>query len=255
MEIIPAIDLLKGNCVRLFQGNYEKVTEFNTNPVQQALLWQGMGAKLLHVVDLDGAKEGIGQNDEELFKIKNALSIPLQIGGGIRDLKRAEFLLKKNIDRIILGTAALEDPVLISTLSMKYPGQIIVGIDAKDGYVATRGWLEKSKVKAQDLVQDLAEVNIAGIIYTDIAKDGTLAGPNLNQLRNVASVSKVPVIASGGIGSIEDIISLKSLEELGVSAVIVGRAIYEKNIDLAEAIKVAQNLDLDDGLQKEILHA
>ncbi len=251
MEIIPAIDLLEGTCVRLFQGDYDQVTQFNPDPVRQALNWQDDGAKLIHIVDLDGAKQGVGKNDEVLLKIIEKISIPLQLGGGIRNIERAEYLLNKGVDRIILGTLALEQPNLVIKLAGKYPNQIIVGIDAKEGYVATRGWINKSDTKATDLVSSLNGVDLAAIIYTDISKDGTLSGPNINQLREVAEVSTVSVIASGGIGTYEDIISLQCLEKYGVDSVIVGRALYENNIDLSEAIKVANNLNLIDVINNE----
>ncbi len=246
IEIIPAIDLLGGKCVRLLQGDYNAVTEFNSNPIEQALLWQSMGATRLHLVDLDGARTGKPTNNETLKSIRDKLKIPIQIGGGIRTIKRAEELIEIGVERVILGTIAIEEPRLIQQLSKKYPGKIVVGIDAKDGKVATRGWTKKSEVDASELVKRFSETDLAAIICTDISTDGTLKGPNLDFLHRIASVSSIPVIASGGIGSIADIISLLPLNEFGVTAVIIGRALYDKKINLAEAIKVTNNQDLND---------
>ena len=194
MQIIPAIDLLDGNCVRLIQGDYDKVTSFNNDPIEQALLWEQMGAERIHVVDLDGAKKGKSVNKVLIISISNKLSIPIQVGGGIRDKNTAQDLLDKGIDRIILGTAALENPSLVQDLSEKYPQKIIVGIDAKQEYVSTRGWLYKSEVKASELARNLSEYNLAAIIYTDIAKDGMLMGPNIKQLKDVANSSSLSLI-------------------------------------------------------------
>ena len=237
MDIIPAIDLLEGNCVRLNQGDYSKVTEFNTDPVSQALKWQGQGATRLHLVDLDGAKTGNPVNDSSIRSITNSLNIPIQIGGGIRTYERAKELLDYGIDRVILGTIAIENPRLVEKLVNKFPGKVVIGIDAKEGKVATRGWLKQSELKATELARDLSKPDIAAIISTDISTDGTLKGPNIEFLREVASVSSAPIIASGGIGSISDLLSLIALEQYGVNAVIVGRALYDGTIDLKEAIK------------------
>ncbi|WP_269623504.1 1-(5-phosphoribosyl)-5-[(5-phosphoribosylamino)methylideneamino]imidazole-4-carboxamide isomerase [Prochlorococcus marinus] len=246
MEIIPAIDLLGGKCVRLFQGDYSKVTEFESDPVQQALIWQRMGASRLHLVDLDGAKTGKPVNNETIKSIRKSLSIPMQIGGGIRSVKRAEELIEIGVDQVILGTIAIENQAMAIDLSNKHPDKIIIGIDAKDGKVVTRGWLKKSETSANELVQSFSNTKISRLICTDISKDGTLEGPNLNFLREVASESKVPIIASGGIGSIGDIISLIPLEQCGICGVIVGRALYEGKINLEEAIEMMANHDIQD---------
>lgn len=236
MEIIPAIDLLDGACVRLHQGDYAQVTRFSDDPVSQALRWQEQGAARLHLVDLDGAKRGEPVNDVAVRAIAAALEIPVQLGGGVRSLERAEALLDCGLDRVILGTVAIEQPDLVATLATRYPGRVVVGIDAKDGRVATRGWIEQSQVLATDLAKQFSNVEIAAIITTDISTDGTLAGPNLDALRAMAEASGVPVIASGGIGCMGDLLSLLPLEPLGVTGVIVGRALYDGRVDLAEAI-------------------
>lgn len=236
MEIIPAIDLLDGKCVRLNQGNYNKVTNFNSNPISQALKWQELGATRLHLVDLDGAKTGLPVNDSTIKEINSVLDIPIQIGGGIRTLERAEELLKFGLDKIILGTVAIENPELVRTLAERNPDKVIVGIDAKNGKVATRGWLAESEIKANELAKELSSIDIASIISTDIETDGTLEGPNISYLEQIATASEKPVIASGGVGSISDLLSIKMLENKGISAVIVGRALYEGTIDFKEAL-------------------
>ena len=246
MEIIPAIDLINGNCVRLLQGNYSQVTNFKLDPVKQALEWENLGARRIHIVDLEGAKSGNPTNHEIIYEIAQKLNIPIQVGGGIRSIEIASQLLKKGVEKVILGTVAIEKPEIIQNLSQSFPGRIIVGIDAKDGSVSTRGWIKKSTTKATDLVKKICEFDISAIISTDISTDGTLEGPNLSSLKKIASVSKVPVIASGGIGSIADLISLIALEPYGIKEVIVGRALYDKKIDLREAIKVLGNRDKQD---------
>ena len=246
MEIIPAIDLLDGACVRLHQGDYEQVTRFSEDPVAQARSWQQQGASRLHLVDLDGAKRGEPVNDEAVRAITAALDIPVQLGGGVRSLQRAQELLACGLDRVILGTVAIEQPDLVRELAATFPNRIVVGIDANNGRVATRGWLEQSDVLATDLARLFSTDNLAAIITTDIATDGTLAGPNLQALREMAEASHVPVIASGGIGCMADLLSLLALEPRGVSGVIVGRALYDGRVDLAEAIRAIGEQRLQD---------
>ena len=246
MEILPAIDLLDGACVRLHQGDYDQVTRFSEDPVAQALSWQSQGATRLHLVDLDGAKRGEPINDAAVRAITSALDIPVQLGGGVRSLERAEELIACGLDRVILGTVAIEQPQLVQELAQRHPGRIVVGIDANNGRVATRGWIEQSDVLATDLAKQFSSAGIAAIITTDIATDGTLAGPNLEALRTMAQCSAVPVIASGGIGCMADLLSLLPLEPLGVTGVIVGRALYDGRVDLAEAIAALGEARLQD---------
>jgi phosphoribosylformimino-5-aminoimidazole carboxamide ribotide isomerase len=248
MQIIPAIDLLDGHCVRLHQGDYDQVTRFNDDPVAQALAWQRQGAERLHLVDLDGARTGQPLNDQAVKAITSALSIPVQLGGGVRSAERAEELLAWGLDRVILGTVAIEQPNLVKDLATRHPGKVVVGIDAKDGMVATRGWIETSSVAATDLAKSFEACSVAAIISTDIATDGTLAGPNLNALRCMAEASSIPVIASGGIGTLEDILSLLSIAPLGVEGVIVGRALYDGTVNLAEALEAVGPQRLQDAL-------
>jgi phosphoribosylformimino-5-aminoimidazole carboxamide ribotide isomerase len=237
MQIIPAIDLLEGQCVRLHQGDYGQVTRFSDDPVAQALTWQQQGARRLHLVDLDGARRGEPVNDAVVRQITAALAIPVQLGGGVRSAERAEELLACGLDRVILGTAALEDPELVRRLAARHPGRVVVGIDARDGKVATRGWLESSEVQAEQLAAAFEGSGVAALIATDIATDGTLAGPNLAFLRRMASASSLPLIASGGVGCLADLLALLPLAGLGVEGVIVGRALYDGRVDLAEALQ------------------
>jgi phosphoribosylformimino-5-aminoimidazole carboxamide ribotide isomerase len=246
MQVIPAIDLLDGQCVRLHQGDYDRVTRFSDDPVAQALEWQRQGACRLHLVDLDGARKGEPANDGAVKAITAALDIPVQLGGGVRSAERAEHLLACGLDRVILGTVAVEQPELVRELAGRHPGRIVVGIDANEGKVATRGWLEQSEVLATDLAASFEGAGIAAIISTDIATDGTLEGPNLAALRAMAEASTIPVIASGGIGCLADLLSLLSLAPLGVEGVVVGRALYDGRVDLVEALQAIGDGRLQD---------
>ena len=248
MQIIPAIDLLDGQCVRLHQGDYGQVTRFSDDPVAQALSWQNQGASRLHLVDLDGARRGEPVNDAVMRAITAALSIPVQLGGGVRSMERAEELLGCGLERVILGTVAIEQPELVEELAARHPGRIVVGIDATEGKVATRGWLEQSSVEAEELAARFEGTGVAALITTDIATDGTLAGPNLAFLRRMAQASSLPVIASGGVGCLEDLLSLLSLEPLGVEGVIVGRALYDGSVVLKEALEAIGPERLQDGV-------
>ncbi|MEO1466820.1 MAG: 1-(5-phosphoribosyl)-5-[(5-phosphoribosylamino)methylideneamino]imidazole-4-carboxamide isomerase [Cyanobacteria bacterium J06633_1] len=237
MEVIPAIDLLEGKCVRLYQGDYDQASVFSDNPVEIARQWAAEGATRLHVVDLDGAKEGKSVNLSVIEAIARAIKIPVQVGGGLRDRQGVTRLLETGVQRAILGTVAVEKPELVTELCQEFPDQIVVGIDARDGMVATRGWLETSEVAATDLAQRMANQGAAAIIYTDIHRDGTLSGPNMEALRELAEAIKIPVIASGGVSSLTDLLSLLSLESVGVNGVIVGRAIYTGDVSLKEAVR------------------
>jgi phosphoribosylformimino-5-aminoimidazole carboxamide ribotide isomerase len=237
MDVIPAIDLLAGHCVRLHQGDYDQVTTFSDDPLTQALSWQSQGAPRLHLVDLDGARQGQTVNDAAVRSITEALDIPVQLGGGVRTCDRAEQLLELGLDRVILGTLAVEDPDLVCRLAERHPGRIVVGIDARGGQVATRGWLENSALQATDVARRFEDSGVAALITTDIATDGTLAGPNLVFLRAMAQASSLPIIASGGVGSMSDLLSLLVLAPLGVEGVIVGRALYDRGLDLREALQ------------------
>lgn len=237
MNVIPAIDLLEGRCVRLYQGDYERSQVFDNNPAHVAKLWVDQGATQLHIVDLDGAKTGSLVNRQAIEAILQAVQVPVQVGGGLRDKSAVSQLLDMGVERVILGTVAVEQPQLVEQLCQEFPGQIIVGIDARNGKVATRGWLETSEVTAIDLAKQMQHLGTAAIIYTDIHRDGTLSGPNLEALRELANAVSIPIIASGGVSSITDLLSLLALEPLGVSGVIVGRAIYTGDVSLKSAIQ------------------
>lgn len=245
MDIFPAIDLLDGKCVRLYQGDYDRSQVFNDNPADMARSWLEQGASKLHLVDLDGAKAGQPVNLDAIARIvevvKTTASQPVQIqvGGGLRTEASVRQLLDLGIDRVILGTVAVEQPQLVRDLCQKYPGQIVVGIDARDGKVATKGWLETSQVLATDLAQQMAQMGAAAIIYTDIHRDGTMTGPNMDALRELANGIEIPVIASGGVSSLRDLLNLLSLVPIGVTGAIVGRALYTGEVKLVDAIRAA----------------
>jgi len=237
MDVIPAIDLLNGKCVRLYQGDYDQAEVFNEDPVAMAEQWASQGATRLHLVDLDGAKAGYPVNLEAISAIVRVLEIPIQVGGGLRDRQSVADLLSTGVQRAILGTVAVEKPELVAALCREFPGQIIVGIDARNGRVATKGWLETSEVFATELAERMAQLGAAAIIHTDIHRDGTMQGPNLEALRELASVVSIPVIASGGVSSVTDLLSLLALESQGVTGAIVGRALYTGDVSLKEAIR------------------
>jgi len=238
MKLIPAIDLMNGKCVRLFKGDFNKRKDFSREPYDQAKFWEKEGAKCIHIVDLDAAKTGIPTNDESIKKIVKAVNIPIQVGGGIRSLERIEQLFSYGIEKVIMGTSAIEDKELVKNLSNKFPRRIIVGIDAKDGKVSTRGWLEQSEVSAIDLVKEFSCFKIASFIVTDINTDGTLEGTNEVFIKKILEITDIPVIASGGVGSISDLLSLTKFEYSGLCGVIVGKALYEKKFKISEANKI-----------------
>lgn len=238
MDVIPAIDLLEGKCVRLYQGEYARAQVFHDNPTEVARQWVEQGASILHVVDLDGAKEGKIINLEAIEAIVRAVPVPVQVGGGLRDRSSVNQLLDVGVKRVILGTVAVEEPDLVEQLCQEFPGQILVGIDARQGWVATHGWLETSEVTAVELAEQMTQLGVSSIIYTDIHRDGTLSGPNLDTLRELAGKVSLPIIASGGVSSITDLLSLLALEPLGVSGVIVGRALYTGEVSLLSLIHI-----------------
>lgn len=237
MDVIPAIDLLEGRCVRLYQGDYTRSQVFNSDPVAVAQQWVQQGAPRLHLVDLDGAKVGQPVNWQTIAAIVEAAKVPVQVGGGLRDRQSVAKLLAIGVERVILGTVAIEQPSLVAQLCEEFPEQILVGIDARDGRVATHGWLETSEVLAVDLAKQMTDLGAAAIIYTDIHRDGTLQGPNLTALRQLTTEISIPVIASGGVSSITDLLSLLALEPQGVSGVVIGRALYTGDVSLREALQ------------------
>jgi len=240
MLVIPAIDLKDGACVRLEQGLMEKDTVYSTDPGAQARAWQDAGGELLHIVDLNGAFDGVPRNKAAIETIIAALDIPAQLGGGIRDLATIEAYLELGLSRVILGTVAKENPELVKEACRLFPGRIVVGIDARDGLVAVRGWAEVTDVKATDLAKGFADAGVAAIIYTDIARDGMMQGPNIPQTEALAKAAGIPVIASGGVSSLDDIRHLKAIESAGVVGCITGKAIYSGALDLRAAIAIAK---------------
>ncbi len=237
MIIFPAIDLRGGKCVRLIQGDFDKETVYSDDPQATALKWQSMGAKFLHIVDLDGARAGSPQNITAIKNILDAVKIPIEVGGGIRTLDDIEKLLALGVRRVILGSVAVENISLVEDAAKKFGDKIIVGIDARGGFVATHGWEKSSAVKADELARKIVAAGVKTIIYTDISKDGMLSGVNAESFAELAKISGAEVIASGGVKSIEDIRALKAAK---IAGVIVGKAIYTGALDLKVAIDEAE---------------
>ena len=235
IEIIPAIDLRGGQCVRLYQGNYEQETVFSDDPLEVALKWQSLGAPRLHIVDLDGAAAGEPRNLEIIKEIADAMLIPTQLGGGIRDMAYVESLLKAGVERVILGTAAVENPDLIAEVCRKFQESVIISVDALEGRVATRGWLKGTGLEAVEFAKSMIRLGARRFIYTDISRDGTLTEPNFSAISEVIDAIKLPVIAAGGISSVNH---LRMLKKLGAEGAIVGKALYTGNINLKQAIDI-----------------
>ncbi|MDI6783675.1 MAG: 1-(5-phosphoribosyl)-5-[(5-phosphoribosylamino)methylideneamino]imidazole-4-carboxamide isomerase [bacterium] len=240
MLIIPAIDILDGQCVRLQQGEYTRKTVYSDNPVQIAQKWEQAGAKYLHIVDLDGAKSGYPKNLETVVKIAQSVSIPVELGGGIRDLATILQVLNQGIQRVVLGTVAYSYAEMVEEAANRYGDRIAVGIDARHGRVMIKGWLVKTDIPAFDLANRIAKSGVKTIIYTDISKDGMLEGPNLRAIKNLACNVKIKLIASGGISSVKDIQNLKELGCPNLIGAIVGKAIYDGQVRLEDAIKIAE---------------
>ncbi len=240
MLVIPAIDLKNGACVRLEQGLMDRDTVFSQDPAGQARIWQDAGAEIIHLVDLDGAFAGVPRNRDAISAILQAITVPAQLGGGIRDLATIEAYLQLGLSRVIIGTAAQRNPTLVTEACRAFPGQIVVGIDAKDGLVAVQGWAEVTSVTAVDLAKRFEDSGIAAIIYTDISRDGMMGGPNIEATRHLATSVSVPIIASGGVSSLQDIEQLMRVESAGVSGVITGKAIYTGALDLRAAIALTK---------------
>lgn len=243
MVIIPAIDLKGGECVRLLQGREDEVTSYSKNPSEMAKKWVSEGAELIHLVDLDGAFSGDQKNLESIKAIRDAVDVDLELGGGIRDLDRIDMLIDMGINRVILGTVAVENPALVIEAAQKYPGKIIVGIDAKDGRVAVKGWVEVTSTDAMELAAAMEQQGVAGIIYTDIARDGMMTGPNISAMRSMVDQVDIPVIASGGVSKMEDIEKLMMINDLW--GIISGKALYEGTVSLSEAINKAKGVRTD----------
>lgn len=240
MLVIPAIDLRNGKCVRLVQGKADAETVFSDDPVAMALKWQSKGARLLHVVDLDGAFTGAPKNLDTVKKIVDAVDIPIEMGGGIRDQTSIENIFQAGVQRVILGTSALRDPAFAKAMCREYGNRIAVGIDAKEGMVATHGWTAVAKKPAIHFAVEMEEAGVKTIIYTDIKRDGMLTGCNIAATKRIAlATQNVDVIASGGVASLQDIKKLKKLKAFGVTGVIIGKALYTGDLQLEDAISEA----------------
>lgn len=238
MLVIPAIDLKEGACVRLIQGRKDAVTVYSDDPPATARHWESCGARLLHVVDLDGAFSGDQKNFTAIRRIREAVAMEIEVGGGIRDMRKIDELIGIGVDRVILGTVAVENPALLAEACKRYPGRVIVGIDARNGKAAVKGWVEDTGVDARSLARDATAAGAAGIIYTDISTDGMMTGPNIPAVSEVVRSVDIPVIASGGISSLKDIEALLRIP--GLWGAITGKAIYSGALDLREAIIISQ---------------
>jgi len=236
MELWPAIDLRGGRCVRLLQGDYDRETVFGDDPVEMARRFAANGARRLHIVDLDGAKAGTPVQAELVARMVAAAGVPCQLGGGIRSVDTARAYAAAGVHRLVVGSVAIEDPGLLTELAHSFPGQIVLGLDARDGKVAVRGWLETSPLGAVDVAKRHEHLPLAGIVYTDIAKDGMMAGPNLPALAEMVRAVRLPVIASGGVSNAEDI---RQVAAVAAAGCIVGRALYEGSLTLASAAAAA----------------
>ena len=238
MILFPAIDLKNGQCVRLEQGDMNRATMFNADPAEQARAFERQGFEYLHVVDLDGAFAGKPVNAAAVEELLRAVKMPVQLGGGIRDLKTIEAWLARGIRRVIIGTAAVRDPELVRDAAKQFPGRVAVGLDARDGKVAVQGWAVSSEMTALDIARRFEDAGIAAIIFTDIARDGLLAGLNLDATIALAECISIPVIASGGLASIADVRALFEPRARKLEGAISGRALYDGRLDAAEAIKL-----------------
>ena len=239
-ELIPAIDLLEGRCVRLSQGRYDAATVYGDDPAAVAARFAAHPLRRLHVVDLDGARSGRPENAAAIAAILGAAGkVPVQVGGGMRTPADVDARLALGVDRVVLGTAALREPALVRDAARRHPGRIAVGIDARDGKVAVQGWLDTSDTTARELALRFEDAGVAAIVYTDIARDGMGTGPNLEQTAALAEALTIPVIASGGVGSEDDVRRSCALAERGVAGLIVGRALYTGAVDLARALEIA----------------
>jgi len=240
MILYPAIDLKDGKCVRLFKGEMDQATVFNNNPAAQARAFQDAGCEWLHLVDLNGAFAGAPVNAAAVEAILAEISVPAQLGGGIRDMATIERWLDKGLARVILGTVAVENPDLVRQAAHAFPGQVVVGIDARDGRVATRGWSEDTQVQVTDLARSFEDAGVSAIIYTDINRDGAMRGPNIVATAALANAVSIPVIASGGVSSMDDLRALKSCSA-PLNGAISGRALYDRAIDLGEALALLRS--------------
>ncbi|MGA3280446.1 MAG: 1-(5-phosphoribosyl)-5-[(5-phosphoribosylamino)methylideneamino]imidazole-4-carboxamide isomerase [Smithella sp.] len=242
MVIIPAIDIKDGKCVRLAQGDFDRVTTYADNPVDVALTWMQKGAELIHVVDLDGSVAGLPRNANIILEIARKVVVPIQVGGGIRDMETIEFYLNNGVSSVILGTAALQNEEIVRDACQTFPEKIILGIDALEGKVAIRGWTQKTQLNAVDLARRYEKFNVKAIVYTDIKRDGMGTGVNIEATKELAKAVNIPVIASGGVAAIADIENLLSIKDSEIYGVIIGRALYNGAVSLEDAIKAGKKV-------------
>ena len=240
MEVIPAIDLKDEVCVRLYQGDFDRQTVFSTDPLEVAQRWRRAGAQRIHVVDLDGSRDGAPANLNVIASLAEGVDVPLQVGGGIRSLDDAESLLQRGIQRVVLGTAAVEDPSLVEELCRRWgPQSVVVALDSRDGKVAVKGWQEDTPISAVDLAQRMARLGVLRFLYTDISRDGTMTQPNFGAVQAMVNDTGLAVLASGGVSSLDDI---RQLTHTGAEGVVLGSALYRGAVDLAQAISVGAGL-------------
>jgi phosphoribosylformimino-5-aminoimidazole carboxamide ribotide isomerase len=245
MLLIPAIDLKDGKCVRLRQGEMDQVTRYSDDPVGMAEQWVQLGARYLHVVDLDGAVDGQPRHLSQIEAIAKRVSCPVQVGGGIRTLTTVQAYLSRGIGRVVVGTAALRNPEFLAEAAAAFPGQVLLGMDVRNGYVAVHGWKEVSSLTARQLFEKVGGLPLAGVVFTDIARDGMLKGPNLSALKEAADTSPFPVIASGGVTSLEDVRAIHALHG-NISAIIIGKALYEGTLNFQAALDIVADSERSD---------
>ena len=238
MIIFPAIDIKGGKCVRLFKGDFNKITQYKKSPFEQATEFFNLGFTNIHLVDLDGALEGNLINKEIIKKISEIDKIKIQVGGGIRSLEHIEKLINFGVDKIIIGTAAVENIEFLKIACNKYNKKIAISLDVREGYIALSGWKKQTKILATDFIKNIKNMDISRIIYTDINRDGTKSGPNLYETSNFSNLTKIPVVVSGGISSIDDVINIKNKKLKNIEGIIIGKAIYDGSIDIKELSKI-----------------
>jgi len=238
MIIFPAIDIRGGKCVRLFKGDFNKITQYKKSPFEQATEFFNLGFTNIHLVDLDGALEGNLINKEIIKKISEIDKIKIQVGGGIRSLEHIEKLINFGVDKIIIGTAAVENIEFLKIACNKYNKKIAISLDVREGYIALSGWKKQTKILATDFIKNIENMDISRIIYTDINRDGTKSGPNLYETLNFSNLTKIPVVVSGGISSIDDVINIKNKKLKNIEGIIIGKAIYDGSIDIKELSKI-----------------
>ncbi|MCD4674964.1 MAG: 1-(5-phosphoribosyl)-5-[(5-phosphoribosylamino)methylideneamino]imidazole-4-carboxamide isomerase [Desulfobacula sp.] len=240
MIIIPAVDIKQGKCVRLLQGRMEDTTHYSDDPVKMAQQWEAQGAAFIHVIDLDGAFAKQVKNFKTIRDILTGINVPIQVGGGIRDLKTIEMYINAGVSKVIIGSEALYNPELVKDACKLFQGKIVVGIDARNGMVAVEGWSRTSETRAIDLAKEFESCGVAAINFTDIHRDGMQTGPNIEETAALADAVSIPIVASGGVSTIQDIKNLLEIESKGVTGVITGKALYEGSLDLKEAIGISK---------------